>query len=208
MKVHHQSDSASVERVPKHTYRRVSSHSRCYGPCKKNGFRYEEHCRLWRLYLHAQKTIEEVDKAIQEDIVTFVSAAPKSEIHAIPTGLVVAGPSIASHGSFFERLRRRFRDETDSAYVVLTSGESPNLKTLLKNLISKATSLVSGEDDDDDNDLGHTMSTSRGRPKLLNFDVGHLLEWQTKNQAKSIIVTIQDSEAFDANVLVELIDLF
>lgn len=135
-----------------------------------------------------------------------MSEAAGSEVIAIPTGLVIVGPSIASHSPFFERLGQRIKNDTNSSYAVLTSGESPNLKTLLKNLIKKATSRL--EEDDDDEDLGHASSSSRRGPKLLNFDLGHLQEWQAKNRAQKIVVVIQDSEAFDANILVELIDLF
>lgn len=146
----------------------------------------------------------------QEKIVNFVSVASRPEtehrqVSAIPTGLVIAGPSIASHGPFFERLGRRIRDGTNSAYFVLTSGESPNLKTLLKNLIKKATSRV---DDDDDDDLGRPSTSSKNGPKLLDFDLGHLQEWQSRNRVQSIVVAIQDSEAFDASILIEIVDLF
>jgi origin recognition complex subunit 3 len=89
--------------------------------------------------------------------------------------------------------------------VVLTSGESPNLKTLLKHLIAKATSLVG----DDDNDIfGNSMTTSNPGPKLLDFDFGHLFNWRSQHRADRIVVAIQDSEAFDANLLDEMIDLF
>lgn len=142
----------------------------------------------------------------QEKIVSFVSIASHSEqTLAIPTGLVIAGPSIASHGPFFERLGRKIKDGTNSAYFVLTSGDSPNLKTLLKNLIKKATSRVG---DDDDDDLGRPTTLSKNGPKLLDFDLGHLQEWQSRNQVDSIVVTIQDSEAFDSSTLIEMVDLF
>jgi origin recognition complex subunit 3 len=103
------------------------------------------------------------------------------------------------------RLGRRIRNETDSAYAVLTSAESPNLKMLLKNLIKKITMRV---DDDDDEDLVHSAPSSRRGPKLLDFDLGHVQEWQKKNRVQSIVVAIQDSEAFDTGMLVELTELF
>lgn len=135
----------------------------------------------------------------------FISNSQKNDHQCIPTGLVIAGPSIASHGSFFVRLGRKIRDDTQSAYHILTSSESPNLKTLLKNLIKKATSHV---EDDDDDDLGLTSTSSRKGPKVLDFDLQHIQEWQSRNQAANIVVAIQDSEAFDSRVLIEMIDLF
>jgi origin recognition complex subunit 3 len=97
------------------------------------------------------------------------------------------------------------RQETDSAYVILTSSESPNLKTLLKSLIKKTTSLV---EDDDDDDMDRPAISSRHGPKLLNYDLGHIQEWRRKNKVSSIVVAIQDSEAFDANLLADMVDLF
>ena len=139
----------------------------------------------------------------------FVAANAPSQDEpriSIPTGLIVAGPSIASHGPYFERLGRRIKDETSSSYTVLTSGESPNLKTFLKNLIKKITSRT--EEDDDDDDVGRATTSSRRGPKLLDFDLGHVLEWSSRNRVQSIVVAIQDSEAFDTGLLVEMVDLF
>ncbi|ORY19386.1 origin recognition complex subunit [Clohesyomyces aquaticus] len=154
-----------------------------------------------------QTTLEEGDGVTLEKIANFISSTAKPgpvQSPAIPTGLVLAGPSIASHGPFFERLGRKIKQDVDSAYLLLTSGECPNLKTLLKNLIKKATSRI---EDDDDEDLERPSASSRNGPKLLDFDLGHLLEWQNKHKARKIVVALRDSEAFDANVLTELIDL-
>jgi origin recognition complex subunit 3 len=150
--------------------------------------------------------LEGADSATQERIVNFISASsasPDEPKFAIPTALIVAGPSIASHGPFFERLGRGIRHE-HCAYVVLTSGECPNLKTLLKTLIKKVTSRV---DDDDDDDVDRPAASSRHGPKLLNYDLGHVQEWNKKNRASSIVVALQDSEAFDVGLLVDVVDL-
>ena len=132
------------------------------------------------------------------------SSSPDEPKFAIPTALIVAGPSIASHGPFFERLGRRVI-EKNSTYIVLTSSECPNLKTLLKNLIKKVTSR---NEDDDEDDLGRPAASSRQGPKLLNYDLGHVQEWQKKNRAASIVVALQDSEAFDVSLLVDMVDIF
>ncbi|RAR15613.1 origin recognition complex subunit [Stemphylium lycopersici] len=153
-----------------------------------------------------QSTLEGADSATQDKIVNFIStssASPGEPKFAIPTALIVAGPSIASHGPYFERLGKRVRDE-NSAYVVLTSGESPNLKTLLKNLIKKVTSRI---EDDDDDDVDRPASSRYG-PKLLNYDLGHVQEWQKRTHASNIVIAFQDSEAFDVGLLVDVVDLF
>lgn len=133
------------------------------------------------------------------------AASPHEEQATIPTGLIVAGPSIASHGPFFERLGRKVRKDADSAYIILTSGECPNLKTLLKNLIKKVTSRI---EDDDEDDLDRPATSSRRGPKLLNYDLGHVQEWRKENRVSNIVVAIQDSEAFDAALLADVVDLF
>ncbi|KAI4611241.1 hypothetical protein J4E83_008184 [Alternaria metachromatica] len=153
-----------------------------------------------------QSTLEGADSATQEKIVNFISASsasPDEPKFAISTALIVAGPSIASHGPFFERLGRGIRAE-NCAYVVLTSSECPNLKTLLKTLIKKVTSRV---DDEDEDDGDRPATSSRHGPKLLNYDLGHVQEWQKKNRASSIVVALQDSEAFDVGLLVDVVDL-
>ncbi|KAL1603906.1 Origin recognition complex subunit 3 [Paraconiothyrium brasiliense] len=169
-----------------------------------------EHERCY-IYTPPQQetTLEDADSATQEKIVKFVAANAPSEDGprlSIPTGLIVAGPSIASHGPYFERLGRRIRDSTNSSYVVLTSGESPNLKTFLKNLIKKITSRTE-EDDDDDEDIGRVTKSSKRGPRVLDFDLEHVLEWSSRNRVQSIVIAIQDSEAFETGLLIEMVDL-
>ncbi|OAL07606.1 hypothetical protein IQ06DRAFT_209338 [Phaeosphaeriaceae sp. SRC1lsM3a] len=148
-----------------------------------------------------------VSNAVQQKIVKFIStasASPDEQKFAIPTGLVIAGPSIASHGPFFSRLGQKIRNDTDSAYAVLTSGESSNLKTLLKNLIRKITSHA---EDDEEDELDRPATSSRHGPKLLNYDLGHVQEWRKKNRVSSVVVAIQDSEAFDASLIADVVEL-
>jgi origin recognition complex subunit 3 len=180
-----------------------------YGRNKKSEYRQDSETPRQCLSYKIQNTLEGADSAVQQKIVDFVSTAsssPDEQKFAIPTGLIVAGPSIASHGPFFERLGLRIKKDTKNAYVVLTSGESPNLKTLLKNLIKKVTSHV--EDDDDDDDMDRPASSARNGPKLLNFDLGLVQEWRKKNRVSSIVVAFQDSEAFDAGLIADVTELF
>lgn len=139
---------------------------------------------------------------------TFIASSSQTLEHGltcIPTGLIIAGPSIASHGAFFDRLGRKIRKELNCAYVLMTSGECPNLKTLLKNLIKKATSRV---EEDDDEDGGRVGGASRNGPRVMDFDLQHLWDWQGRMGVEKIVVAVQDSEAFDAGLLTEMIDLF
>ncbi|EOD51879.1 putative origin recognition complex subunit 3 protein [Neofusicoccum parvum UCRNP2] len=118
------------------------------------------------------EVIDHVNRATLDEIISFIKTAYFNQDQAtkIPTGLVVAGPSIASHAQFFDSLAERAAHEAQSTFVALSSNECPNLKTLLKNLIRKATSA---EDDDGD----EHVSTRRKGPKLLNYDLQLLFEW-------------------------------
>ncbi|KAF2026488.1 hypothetical protein EK21DRAFT_74048 [Setomelanomma holmii] len=202
-------------------------HQRCYiyeppqieerAPKRQRTSKYNPHAQLperlqtcRRLWSQQEERIQaKADSTVQQNIVDFVSSAasatPDEPKFAIPTGLIIAGPSIASHGLFFGRLGQRIRDDTNSAYVVLTSGESPNLKSVLKNLIKKVTSL---HEDDDDEDTDRPATSSRHGPKLLNYDLGRVQEWRKKSRVSSIVVAFQDSEAFDARLLADVVDLF
>lgn len=77
------------------------------------------------------------------------------------------------------------------------------MKTLLKNLIKKVTLRI----EDEDEDLERHTTSSRHGPKLLNFDLGHIQEWRKKNRVSNIVVALQDSEAFDANLLADVVGL-
>lgn len=80
------------------------------------------------------------------------------------------------------------------------------MKTFLKNLIKKVTSRI--DEDEDEEGTEPTDTSSRKGPKLLNFDLGHVQEWMRKSKVQNIVVAVQDSEAFDTGILVEMIDLF
>jgi Origin recognition complex (ORC) subunit 3 N-terminus len=65
----------------------------------------------------------------------------------IPTGLVVAGPSISQHASMFESLAKNLQEQKSGPIVLVTSADAPNLKTLLKKIIRKVTKDTRIDDD-------------------------------------------------------------
>lgn len=143
-----------------------------------------------------------MNRATLDEIISFIKTAYFNQDQAtkIPTGLVVAGPSIASHAQFFDSLAERAAHEAQSTFVALSSNECPNLKTLLKNLIRKATSA---EDDDGD----EHVSTRRKGPKLLNYDLQLLFEWCKEQNPAHVVITFRDSEAFEGPLLADAIQL-
>lgn len=84
--------------------------------------------------------------------------------------------------------------------MALTSSECPNLKTLLKNLIRKATSA-----DDDDGDE-HVFTRRKG-PRLLNYDLQLLFEWCKEQSPANVVVAFRDSEALEGSLLADAIQL-
>lgn len=133
-----------------------------------------------------------------------VVSGPRRDRPPIPTGLVITGPSIASHGSFFRRMSDKIIADTNSIFVPLNSAECPNLKTLLKTLIRKATSGLPIDEDDDE--LLHNGAYRTGS-KPLDYDLCLLLDWYSRTPVDKITIAIQDSEGFDDTVMVETIEL-
>ncbi|EKG09208.1 Origin recognition complex subunit 3 [Macrophomina phaseolina MS6] len=148
------------------------------------------------------KIIEEVHRATLSDIIDFIKTAGSTQDQGskIPTGLVVAGPSIASHAQFFDSLAQRTAVEAQSVFVALTSSECPNLKTLLKNLIRKATSADDGDGDE------HVFTRRKG-PRLLNYDLQLLFEWCKEQSPANVVVAFRDSEALEGSLLADAIQL-
>ncbi|KAK5019715.1 Origin recognition complex subunit 3 [Cryomyces antarcticus] len=152
-----------------------------------------------------QEVLSKVDAATVESIRTFVTSTSIDQLGLkLPTGLVIAGPSIASHGQFFDNLAKALATDACSTFVKLTSGEAANLKNLLKTLIKKATSRNPGLDEDEDED--RDLVRQKG-PKLLNYDLQTLYNWSKEQSTDRVIVAFQDSEAFDGALLAETVEL-
>lgn len=122
----------------------------------------------------------------------------------IPTALILAGPNIASHTPLFEQLASRIRDEDRTGpVIVLTSKDATNLKSTLKKLIKDATQQDEGLDDEDDD-----VVVGRKGARLLNYDLQILQNWCKIHEGQKVVIAIQDTEAFDGNILSDLISLF
>lgn len=87
--------------------------------------------------------------------------------------------------------------------IVLTSKDATNLKSTLKKLIKDATQQDEGLDDEDDE-----VIVGRKGARLLNYDLQILQNWCKIHEKQKIIIAIQDTEAFDGNILSDLISLF
>ncbi|QSZ35080.1 hypothetical protein DSL72_007944 [Monilinia vaccinii-corymbosi] len=105
------------------------------------------------------------------------------------------------NGLLFEQLSTRLSNEINGPVVTLRSGESSNLKVLLKKLIRDVTHQKSSGEHEDDNFLEQD-----GR-KLVNYDLDIVHGYVKAHGCDRVIVSFQDSEAFDSILLGEVISL-
>ncbi|KAH0565082.1 hypothetical protein GP486_001522 [Trichoglossum hirsutum] len=130
--------------------------------------RYATYQKLWSDQEdHTNGILQEINAKTLNDVTTFIeNASPAGSVvqtycirpityaseqrcyGKIPTGLILTGPGIASHGLLFEQLVTRIQAEDIGPAVVLTSGEASNLKTVLKKLIRKAAYQINVMDED------------------------------------------------------------
>ncbi|KAI9680013.1 MAG: hypothetical protein M1817_005028 [Caeruleum heppii] len=147
--------------------------------------------------------LKDLNVGTVQEVTAFVrDAAPEKCLGKLPVGCILAGPGIASHGRLFEQIASAVSSQTRDPLVVLTSGEAPNLKGILKGLISKATKQNDGDAQDD------RASVAAGAAKLLNYDLRILHNYIKQTGAQKVVVAFQDGEAFDGNLLAELVALF
>ena len=64
----------------------------------------------------------------------------------IPTGLVTVGSNVSSLTRLLSRLNDHLSTSGEGGVVVLESGDAPNLKTSLKNIIRAAITNTEGND--------------------------------------------------------------
>ena len=132
----------------------------------------------------------------------FVSS--KNATQKISAGLIITSPWASS--GFLERVQTRVLAERRNAFVTLRPSDAPNLKSLLKNLIRRATnSAVTGENDDDEQDA--VSGTTTSGPKLLNYDLQILCDWCKTKRIDKVIIALRDCETFDVNVFSDFISV-
>jgi origin recognition complex subunit 3 len=87
-------------------------------------------------------------------------------------------------------------EKEDPARVLVTicASEAPNLKTLLKHLIR----AVTGENED---------GRRAAEEKLLDYDLQAVRQSMDESEKNMLVIGIADSEAFQAHILAEFVDL-
>ncbi|KAK0285755.1 Origin recognition complex subunit 3 [Friedmanniomyces endolithicus] len=128
----------------------------------------------------------------------------------IPTGIILTGADGATGAGISKQVAERIRVGKHRRILLsLSSSSGTNLKALLKTLIVKATSRRIGSSDDDelddeDDELRNPRSTG---PKLLNYDLQLLQDHVREHRTEQVIITFEDTEAFDSDLLSEIIEL-
>ncbi|KAK5134398.1 hypothetical protein LTR08_006578 [Meristemomyces frigidus] len=149
--------------------------------------------------------LDKINSATVAEIEAFLSDANHDQQPSrIPSGIVISGPSAASDSGIISQLSRgQGNDNELRIFVKLASNAGSNLKALLKALIQKATLQQPGADDEDD----EVAPVQRKGGKLLNYDLQLLCDHVGEQRIRQVVVAFEDTEAFDSELLSELIDL-
>ncbi|KAI9857506.1 MAG: hypothetical protein M1824_004766 [Vezdaea acicularis] len=163
--------------------------------------RYGTYKTLWAQQEgRIEAILQDVNAKTINGVAEFVNLATPDEYNGkVPAGLILAGPNIASHSFLFQQIETRINLQTGGPFILLNAGESLNLKTVLKKVIKEATNETNEEE--------VSQSFLRGR-KLLNFDLQILQTYVESHGSSRVVIAFQDSDAFDGDLLAELVQTF
>ncbi|OKO94340.1 Origin recognition complex subunit 3 [Penicillium subrubescens] len=166
--------------------------------------RHETYKQLWSAQEHKiQAILEDVDAGVLADVLSFVREnSPETCNGCIPTGLVTVGSNVSSLSRLLSRLNDQLLASGEGGVVVLESGDAPNLKSSLKNIIRAAITNTEG------NDGYQKFLTDRAGPRLLGYDLDLLNDYVQRKGTKKLVLALRDSEAFDPGLLMDLLSLF
>ncbi|KAI6827712.1 hypothetical protein KC340_g5427 [Hortaea werneckii] len=152
----------------------------------------------------AGSTLENINSSTIHEISGFLDDNGKvSDGGRIPAGIIITGPS-APHSSIAEQLaKHKASSKPERIFVPLSSGSGSNLKALLKTLIQRGTSRGSAFDDETD----EVQTFQKKGAKLLNYDLQLLHDFVAERKLRQVVVTFDDTEAFDSDLLSELVEL-
>jgi origin recognition complex subunit 3 len=149
------------------------------------------------------EVIEDSHSNTLTEVIQFLdNASNPRDDSKLPCGFILGELDSTVHALFFQQLSEHVSRQPQNIFVQLKSSECTNLKSLLKTLIRKASSSK----EDSDNEFANEQSSGHGR-KLLDYDVHILYDCVRKNNIEQLVVSFLDSEAFEASVLAELIQL-
>ncbi|KAJ5628320.1 hypothetical protein N7490_010548 [Penicillium lividum] len=166
--------------------------------------RYDTYKQLWAEQEHKiQSVLEDVDAGVLTDVLSFVrETSPQTCNGCIPTALVTVGSNVSSLTRLLSRLNDQLTSTNEGGVIVLESGDAPNLKTSLKNIIRAAVTNTEG------NDGYQRFLTDRSGPRVLGYDLDLLYDYVQRRGTKKLVLAFRDSEAFDPGLLTDLFSLF
>ncbi|KAG0153101.1 hypothetical protein PDIDSM_2060 [Penicillium digitatum] len=166
--------------------------------------RYDAYQELWLNQEHKiQNILDDVDAGVLTDVSSFVTeSSPQTCDGCIPTALVTVGSNVSSLSRLLSRLNGQLISTKEGSVVVLESGDAPNLKTTLKNIIRAAVTNTDG------NDGYQKFLTDRAGPRLLGYDLDLLHDYVQRKGTNKLVLALRDSEAFDPGLLTDLLSLF
>ncbi|CAK47082.1 uncharacterized protein An16g08850 [Aspergillus niger] len=149
-----------------------------------------------------QEILGDVDSEVLSSVSSFVrSTSPQTYDGCIPAALVTVGSNVSSLARLLARLNDQFITAGDGGAIVLESGDAPNLKTTLKNIIRFAITNTEG------NNGYQSFLTDREGPRLLGYDLDLLGDYVKRKGIKKLVLAFRDSEAFDPGILTDLLSL-
>ncbi|RAL07454.1 putative origin recognition complex subunit 3 [Aspergillus homomorphus CBS 101889] len=165
--------------------------------------RYRTYQQLWNAQESKIKEIlDDVDSEVLTNVLSFVrSTSPRTYDGCIPAGLVTVGSNVSSLGRLLSRLNDQLTTTREGGVIVLESGDAPNLKTTLKNIIRFGITNTEG------NDGYQSFVTDREGPRVLGYDLELLADYAQRKGVKKLVLAFRDSEAFDPGILADLLSL-
>ncbi|KAL4940525.1 hypothetical protein BDV06DRAFT_196523 [Aspergillus oleicola] len=165
--------------------------------------RYQTYEQLWSIQeAKIQEILNDVDAEVLNNVSSFVrTTSPGTYGGCIPVALITVGSNVSSLARLLSRLNEQLTSAGEGGVIVLESGDAPNLKTTLKNIIRAAITNTEG------NEGYQKFLTDRDGPRLLGYDLDLLGDYVTKKNIKHLVVSFRDSEAFDPGILTDLFSL-
>lgn len=157
----------------------------------------------WRIQKSAiDEELDATNSTTIDELATFLETCQEApQPDRIPTAIISAGPDAASHQSIIQQLQRRSVGNGRRVFVSLSASSGANLKAALKAIIQKATSQNEGLDEDDE-----IRPDSKG-VKLLSYDLQILCDYVRERNLEQVVLSIEDTEAFNSDLLSELIEV-
>lgn len=133
---------------------------------------------------------------------------------------MTVGSNVSSLSRLLARLNDQLTSSGEGGVVVLESGDAPNLKTSLKNIIRAAVTNTEGNDGYQkfltdrtvsfvfDTRCTYTILIDDKGPRMLGYDLDLLNDYVQRKGTKKLVLALRDSEAFDPGLLTDLLSLF